>query len=402
MKVLYAYRDALQKGGLPEYARTLAAGVAQAGHDVSLIAVDRPDHRQIVDAPAGVTAYEVREGLNGQRQFEYLLRTIQPDIVHFPGGPRNWLHTPWSLHLRRAGIPYVLSAAGTLSDLTYRYRWGGKRNSRLHFVAKRAYFRFVDRAMIKGAEAVHATSRNEAEIALRAGAQSVFTLPFGMMSEKLPNPNWHRTRLRRPVTFTYLGRLSTIHKGLDLIVEAFGKVVAAGYRDAFRLVLAGPTEGDSLDQLRSRAQELGITNIQFPGATYGEEKRLLWAESDVFLHMCRFTGFALAMREALCAGLPVIASRESDYGDWVDEYNLGRVSALDPDALTAAILGMLRIDDTDYASISRNVVSYVHETRWPRIGERFASEYDRLLGSAGAPRDSKAPVIREPLLSNPV
>ena len=381
MRVLYAYRDFLRKGGMPVYSRALAAGVAAAGHDVAILSVDQPDGIDVVDPPEGVRVFRVAAGRAGREQFRDCLREFEPDLVHFTGGPRNWLHVAWGRAVRRAGLPYVVSGSGNLSETTFRYRWGGKPDSTLNYFAKKVYYYLFDRPFLRRAIAIHATSRNESEIVSKCGLGDAFVLPFSVLDESPADPQLSPPRsCRRPTTFTYLGRLSPTHKGLDVIVEAFGKVVAAGFGDRFRLIIAGPSESGSLEDLARRSRELGITNVSFPGPTYGADKVRLWSETDHFLHICRFTGFALATREALCEGIPVIATRESDYGDWVAEFNLGSVVAVDSGALAQAILGVLRLSDEAYRELSRNVMEYAWGTRWRDVGRLFADEYERLVG----------------------
>jgi glycosyltransferase involved in cell wall biosynthesis len=303
-------------------------------------------------------------------------------MVHFTGGPRNWLHVGWGFDVRRAGVPYIVSGAGNLSAATYRYRWGGKPDSVFHFLGKKFYYYLFDRPFLRKAAAIHASSRSEAEIATKAGLPDAFVLPFSVIDESPADPQSAIARsVCRPMTFTYLGRLSPVHKGLDIIIDAFGKVVESGFGEQFRLVLAGPSESGSLERLQRRAKDRGVRNVDFPGPTWDDAKAELWVDTDWFLHICRFTGFALATREALCEGLPVIATRESDYGDWVYEHNLGVVVPLDAGALAQAILGVLRLSDEAYRELSSNVIEYTWATRWRPIGKRFAEQYDRIAGT---------------------
>ncbi len=401
MKILYPYRDILRKGGQPRYARTLAAAVAAAGHEVAVLGVDDPRQPDTVAAPEGVGVYQIPTGITGRRAFSRCLKEFEPDLIHFAGGPRHLLHGPWSSQARRAGIPYVVSGAGNLSDMTYRYRWGGKRNSLLNYMMKKVYHRVFDRHLLHNAISVHAQSRNEAEDALKFGARDTFVLPFGMQNEEVPDPKATPPRaLRHPMTFTYLGRLSIMHKGLDIIVEAFGKLVKAGFGDRFRLIIAGPSENGSLELLRQRATELNIEHIEFPGPVYDAAKANLWGETDVFLHLCRFTGFALTVREAMCEGIPVIATRDSDYGDWVDRFNLGRSVTPEVGALTEVLLGMLALTDESFAQLSRNTMEYVHATRWRELGRMYANEYARILTPGGGPQEEV--LFREEPRAQPV
>jgi glycosyltransferase involved in cell wall biosynthesis len=182
-------------------------------------------------------------------------------------------------------------------------------------------------------------------------------------------------RRHEPVVFTYIGRLSIVHKGLDLIVEAFGKAVEAGYGNRFRLILAGTDENGSMEKLRGRAEQLGIQTIEFPGGLWGADKEPLWSESDYFLHMCRFNGFALLAREAVCKGLPMLTTWESDFGDWTNLYDMGMVVQLSAESLAEGIIAAIDADDEAYSAMSRGARAYANATVWSSTAEICVAQY---------------------------
>lgn len=95
-------------------------------------------------------------------------------------------------------------------------------------------------------------------------------------------------------------------KGLDLLLPAIALT-----REDITLDIVG--NGAEKEELEAQAKKLGIENrIRFRGFLEGEELRRCYAESDAFVLPTREDCFGLVILEAMCAGLPVIASKYAD------------------------------------------------------------------------------------------
>lgn len=380
MRILHAYRDFLKKGGRPTEVRALLQAQAALGHEIHAICMAAEEPVGATELAPQVAIHHVPAGIGTGPGLSRIVKQVAPDIIHFAGGTRIASQSAWILMTQRLGIPYIMSTNGNVSAATFEHRFGAKRGSPIRTLAKKAYHRFIDLPQLRGAAAVHAISDWEAALHAAMGVKRSFVVPWGVSSEWLGDPAVpDRKGLSAPLNFVYLGRLSIVHKGLDIVIEAFGKVVAAGLGDRFRLVLAGTTEGDSMEVLKRSAAKLGIQGIEFPGATFGDDKDRLWAESHYFLNLCRYNGFALAAREALAQGLPMLATRESDLGDWVERHNMGAVVPLDSSGLSEAIIRLLDGEEGHYRTMARNAMAFAKDTSWAAVAEALVEEYRRVL-----------------------
>ncbi len=368
----------LAKGGRPDDSRHLIAAISALGHDAAVVSCDPVPGTDPILPDHSVRVFRVSRGPASIPAFREALESFRPDVVHFTGGPRLPAQVFWARESTRLGIPYFVSACGNLSTASFRYRWGTKKNRFYYPFAKRINHRLLDGPFLGGAAAVHAGSRNEAEIVLGEGARSVFVAPYGVKPEWLNRPRLQRA-VREPVVFSYLGRLSVHHKGLDLIADAFGKVVETGYAGRFRLILAGTDEAGSLERMKRHVDALGIRDVEFPGGLWAEEKQALWDRSDYFLHVCRFNGYALSVREALGQGLPIITTRESDLGDWTYQNTMGVVVPLSAGAMAEAIIGAITQDDQVYSAMSRNARAFAEETTWGHTAEKCLAAYNKVI-----------------------
>ncbi len=106
-------------------------------------------------------------------------------------------------------------------------------------------------------------------------------------------------------TLLYVGSLIG-RKGLDLLIPALAETDRE-----IRLVIVG--EGSEEQELRRQAEECKIADrVTWKGYLEGEALRQCYLESDVFILPTREDCYGLVILEAMCASLPVIASKYAD------------------------------------------------------------------------------------------
>ena len=76
----------------------------------------------------------------------------------------------------------------------------------------------------------------------------------------------------------------------------------------FTVVMAG--SGELEQELRAFCAEHALDNVVFTGFVNQSELPALYAASDVFVLPSEHEPWGLAVNEAMCAGLPVVVSRE--------------------------------------------------------------------------------------------
>jgi glycosyltransferase involved in cell wall biosynthesis len=76
----------------------------------------------------------------------------------------------------------------------------------------------------------------------------------------------------------------------------------------FTVVIAG--SGELEPELRSFCAEHGLDNVVFTGFMNQSELPTLYGSSDIFVLPSEHESWGLAVNEAMCAGLPVVVSRE--------------------------------------------------------------------------------------------
>ncbi len=309
------------------------------------------------------------------------IAAFKPELGHIKS---CWTpsHCSVAKALRAHRIPYILEPGGHLFDVLLSNRYGGRKASLLNIAAKHFYRVIFDRPMITGAAAVRALSAYEAAFVRERFAVPSFALSLGFDADWLTQGGLaSREAISHPISFLFLGRLDTFQKSLDLILSASALLRDEGRTNQFTVTFAGPTLGDSAEKLSRKIQTEKLTNVNIEPAVYGPEKRSLFAKSHVFLHPSRFEEMAKLAREATAAGLPIIASRASNFGDWADEHQFGLITELTPFSLASRMSWFLDNPRLIHR-MSRNAREYAESRNWPWVAQQLGKHYEHYVSSA--------------------
>ncbi|MBN1478611.1 glycosyltransferase [Candidatus Sumerlaeota bacterium] len=216
------------------------------------------------------------------------------------------IHSFWALPAgvigaslaRRHGIPHIAHCMG--SDL----RVFAKRNAVTRWLTGRA---------LRGSAAVAGVSRDLLQCAVDdhgvdpARCHHICTGVDSEIFRPIPRERAEcelGVSTPRPRAL-FVGELTAI-KGLDTLIEAFGRVRGAGVQGTLHLIGAG----DQMDSLRGRVEQMGLGDaVRFEG--WQPHGRIpLWMNAcDVLVLPSLSEGTPNVVMEALCCGCPVIASR---------------------------------------------------------------------------------------------
>jgi glycosyltransferase involved in cell wall biosynthesis len=122
---------------------------------------------------------------------------------------------------------------------------------------------------------------------------------IGRLAEEPADHPWLKAK-RTPVILS-VGRLAR-QKNYPLLLQAFARVAR---KTAARLLVAG--EGHERSRLQLLAGDLGIRDrVDFPG--YIANPYAMMARADVFALASEEESFGLVLGEAMCCGVPVVAT----------------------------------------------------------------------------------------------
>jgi len=307
MRVLLAI-PCLERGGTEMQTLCLAKALIAADHIVNVVCYFNYE-QSVVDEFIAIGGHvellRLQRGLSSLR-FITIMKTFyrgtQPDIVHVQ------YMSPGALAVvaaRFAGVKTVLATVH--QPYTESHGWHAKMilltASMLcdHFIAVSAIAEeswfgssHVYSTEADGMKHKHFTLHNAIDVSSICGLQSSAD-SMGLQGYDALDSGF---------VFGYLGRVS-YEKGLDILLEAFGKV-SARIENA-KLLIVG--DGADLADLRNRhCHETWWKDVVIAGLQTWENAMKHLRLIDVLVVPSRFEGFGLSAVEGMAASLPVIAS----------------------------------------------------------------------------------------------
>ncbi len=325
-----------QMGGSAQAAYGAARALATRGHDVTVVAGDYGSRNSRFEAAPFQLV--MLPNVTAQSGF-YVTPALWPWLrEHIAGFDVIHMHTVRTFQnavaqhfAARAGVPYVLSAHGTLPVIVQRQLF------------KRGYDLLFGRRLLAGASRLIAVSQVEADQYRRAGIRGdrVRVVYNGLDTTEFANLPPRNTFRRRhelaPATkvILFLGRLHPV-KGINYLIEAFARLLPTT-GDAVLLVV-GPDAG-ALANLRLLAARLGIRErVRFLGPLYGSDRLSAMVDADVLASPGVYEIFGLAPFEALMCGTPVVVGDAGGTAQLFGDTGAGyMVSAGDVGGLAAAL-----------------------------------------------------------------
>jgi glycosyltransferase involved in cell wall biosynthesis len=394
MRILMAvqsYFPFQDRGGPVVKVRALARGLAQRGHQVTVLTADLGLRRlngsaiNFQPCPWGWCAEENGvEAVYLSTLANYRALTVNPDVigfcrtslrhfdlVHFYG-LYDLLGPAVSYFCRRQGIPYIIEPMGMYRPIDRSFRM------------KRVWHRSLGDSYWSHAAQIVATSEMEEQELLQDGvareklvvryngidrAASLAPTTRGAFSAKWSIPPDEPLLL-------FLGRLIP-RKGADILIDAFAQACPT----QGRLVIAGP-EGEPgyLAHLTRRAADAGVeSRVIFTGALYDDDKAAVMADADLFVLPSRYENFANSAAEAVSSGIPVIITDACGIRSLIDG-RAGLVIAPERQALAAAIRSLLT-DRSLYQKLQAGCPGVAAQLGWDRLTEQMEGYYARALES---------------------
>jgi len=314
-------------GGVARHLGDLAAGLAQAGHEVVLCGPALPS-----GAPASLRrercelgrAIDPRADARALAQLVAIVRRVRPALVH--------------AHSSKAGALARLARLATprtpLLYTPHGYAFYG------HFDSsrQRLAYREIERALAPLASRVLCVCEAEGRLARTVGPSARVRVVHNGIEPQGEGPVDERmAQLARTGPVLCALTLLRPGKGLETLIDAMPAVRARHPRA--QLAIWG--EGPELPALRARAASRGVGEaVHFLGHTQDPAAVLRGAE--IFVHPSWAESFPYVILEAMSARAPIVASEVGGIAEaLVDGVSGVLVPSADAGALAQALAGLL-------------------------------------------------------------
>lgn len=289
------------------------------------------------------------------------------DLIHSHG---LWMHPGLAAHgvSKRQGIPHVVSPHGMLDPLSIKRKW----------LRKRFFWHTLEKARVKSAAVLHATSLLEAEHfrALRL-RNPIAVIPLGVELKEFASAR--DSKETKAVLF-----LSRIHpqKGLLNLVQAWAALMPQGWK----AIIAGPNQFGHEEEVRAAVRKAGLAEqFEFPGPVYGEAKWSLLRSADLFVLPTFSECFGIAIAEALACGVPVITTKGAPWAD-LEERKCGWWIDIGVEPLAAALREAMALSDEERLAMGmrgRQLIDVKYA--WPGIAKLMLAVYHWVLNGGATP-----------------
>jgi len=392
LNVTQSYAPFFEFGGPPEKVRALSEGLAQLGHEVTVLTADWGLERRAAELPGeppvenspfgkkrevrGVKAVYLANWFHyhavswNPALSRYLRARLQNfDVVHIFGlydllGPRT------ADVANQLKIPYVVEPIGMFLPIV--------RNLFL----KRAYHRFLGKKMLRNAAAIIATAEQEKSELVAGGipAEKILLRRNGVAAPAaLPERGMFRKSLGIPSNaklILFLGRLSQ-KKSPDLLLQAFSQLPP--FSLPAHLAFVGPDESGMLARLRQMAAQLNISSrVHFSGPLSGDAKWSAYRDADIFVLPSQNENFGNTAAESVAAGTPVIVTDQCGIAPLLGGV-AGIVVTHSASSLEQAMSSLLN-SSTLYAQLKNGCASAVQRLDWGLPIREMDSLYRKLAG----------------------
>lgn len=298
-----------------------------------------------------------------KQEWQKLLTTIQPDIVHInccwmPGCAfvQQWAQT--------LGYKIVLTPHGMLEPwIIQRHYWRKKLP---------ALLLYQKRAIIK-ANVLHATAESEKENLLKLGYNSnIEVIANGIDIDNISlKKSWKRNK-----QILFLSRIH-VKKGIEFLIDAIAalKDILIGYT----ILIAGEGEENYINKLKQKVQLLELEDlIVFCGGIYGDNKWELFKQADLFILPTYSENFGIVVAESLASGTPVITTQGTPWQE-LTSMHCGWWTEIGIQPIVDAIKDFLQLTEKDLEKMGRNGRNLI-ETKYSakKMAEDMFSLYKKI------------------------
>ena len=326
MKILHLIHSTNPAGGGPiEGIKQLAVAKQKMGLTIEVASLDAPDDPWVKDFPLKVHAMGpsyLRYGYS-PRLIPWLREHCREYKFVVVNG--IWQFNSFAARkvLRKAGVPYFVFTHGMLDP------WF-KRHYPLKHLKKWLYWPWGEYRVLRDAAAVLFTCLEEKIQARRSfwlyrcNEKVVGYGTAGWMGDAEGQraaffEAYPQLRGKRLILF--LGRIHE-KKGVDLLIEAFARVISEKPDSNMHLLMVGPMDNAFARKLQQLGTNLGLDDrITWTGMLQGDLKWGAFKVSEAFILPSHQENFGISVAEALSASLPVLISNRVNI--WREIENTG-------------------------------------------------------------------------------
>lgn len=270
-----------------------------------------------------------------------------------------------SKELIKLKIPYIIIPHGCLTKDAQRKKWWKKIPANMT----------VFRQFLKNASAFQYLSENEKSNSIHFVKKN-FIGTNGIVIPETNKACFNNDEIK----FVYIGRLEINIKGLDLLLGAIKQQADFLRKNNCTFGIYGPEQNGEHEFLEKMIDKLQIKDlVSLNGAVFGEEKRKVLLDADLFIQASRSEAMPMGVLEAMSYGLPCVITEGTRLGKIVSDYDAGWVATIDVDSIAEKIVEAVN-EHNLFREKSKNARRLVEENfKWDNIAKKTIDSYENIL-----------------------
>lgn len=265
----------------------------------------------------------------------------------------------------RNNIPYIIVPHGCFSREALKKKW----------IKKMIALHTIYRSQIKKTASIQYLSEGEQNGSFFINNKNMI-VPNGIESP----PNYKKRKKAKRIVF--LGRKDIYHKGIDLLLEACSLIRELLLEANVTIKLIGPDFISSKAYIDNIVRENGLQSIIINlDAVYGEEKKQVFKENDIFILTSRFEGQPTSILEAMSYGMPILATKGTNMAKEILTYDCGWVAENDSHSIAQILNKAIHTSENVIETMSINSRKVVDlNYNWMTVEEKAIKNYQSIIG----------------------
>lgn len=287
----------------------------------------------------------------------------KPDLVIFEG-LYHWQFLKIAKSCRKNRVPYIIIPR---SSLTYQAQKSKAMKKKV------GNFLLFNRFIKKAAAVQYLTQKEYLDSGDKWNSKYII-IPNGI-DEKESVKELFNTDVIKGI---FIGRLDIYHKGLDLLIQACGKLKGELERNNCKIYIHGPEMGKSKSKLEELIANYRLENIIFiKEAVYDNEKQKRLLESDFFILTSRFEGHPMGLIEALSYGLPCLATNGTNMAEEIKKADAGWTAEVSVESIVGALKSLLK--ERNFSQKGRNALNLSKRYNWDTLARISHEKYHEII-----------------------
>lgn len=348
-------------GGVESFVAGLAKYQFEAGHNVSIVTLNR-DFSNNTRLPPFDKYYGipiVRLSFWGGRRYFFAFACWKylksSDILH--------------IHCVDFFVDFLSLTKFLHKKHIILHTHGGYFHTKWFLWLKNIYFYIVTRNILRVCNKIIADSENDYRIFSKICSQ-VIKIDNGVDIKRFSSI----VKSINKNCLLYIGRIDA-HKRVDLLVKLVAALKKRG--EIVSLAIVGPHWDKTIYQLRGLARTLGVEDlISFVGSVSDQEVANYLQKCHIFLSASQYEGFGISAVEAMASGTLCVLNkicsfeniiRHGKNGFLVEFENLGETAS--------CVYNLLMLDEKDYLRLTAEAQKDVSRYSWDKVGEQITDIY---------------------------